>query len=105
MGDLIDRQAALKEVREAYENDEMFDGLVRKYAAMQGLPIHVARNRLYNYLQMHVSSRGKHHPKGDDKKVLNLAKAITENTGPSIARSITLTEIGMFILSTSQYSR
>lgn len=26
MGDLIDRQAALKEVREAYENDEMFDG-------------------------------------------------------------------------------
>lgn len=26
MGDLIDRQAALKEVREAYENDELFDG-------------------------------------------------------------------------------
>ena len=26
MNDLISRQAALKEVREAYENDEMFDG-------------------------------------------------------------------------------
>ena len=26
MNDLISRRAALKEVREAYENDEMFDG-------------------------------------------------------------------------------
>lgn len=65
-------------------SDDTLDGLVRKLASAQGIPLHIARTRLYTYLEMRANNRDKNRAKGDDKKVQILSKAVSENISERI---------------------
>lgn len=60
-----------------------FDYLVRHYSNMQGIPMHIARKRLSNMMEIHNITKHRH-IKGDDKKIQALNKAINENLSERI---------------------
>lgn len=60
-----------------------FDYLVRHYSNMQGIPMHIARKRLSNMMEVHNIAKHRH-IKGDDKKIQALNKAINENLSERI---------------------
>lgn len=62
-----------------FENlsNEEFDYIVRRFASMQGIPISVARKRLYNDFYAYGKPSTKN-IRGDGKKVQQLSKAVNE---------------------------
>lgn len=56
--------------------------LSRKLATIQGIPINIARRRLFVYFDAHQNMHGR--AKGDEKKVQQLSKAISDNLSERI---------------------
>lgn len=63
---------------------EEFEFMIRRYAAMQGIPMSIARKRLISMLESHNSLSKHKYIKGDEKKVQALNKALNENLAERI---------------------
>lgn len=66
-------------------SNEEIEFLSRRLANIQGVPISVARRRLYGYFDMYYKdSYARKRTKGDEKKVQQLSKAISDNLSERI---------------------